>query len=261
MNPSRTNTRFRHAPSSRLPRVAVVSGVFLAIAAATGVTLAQLDSPQPAHASPAAAVMSLPRATTGSASRSQMRTAPQAAPATPAPASTPPAPPTKVLNYTFQLQDTYYNCGPAATRIVLSTTGHLLSQQELGQQLHTTTAGTDSALDTTRVLNSVLGRNAYQTRAIPGPAATPAQMDQLQADVVRAVNDGRGLVANIVHSVTDTNGVTHTYDGGHFLAIVGYDDSGRLVKVADNADPNGDGTYWVTTINMANWIAGHGYSY
>jgi hypothetical protein len=33
------------------------------------------------------------------------------------------------------------------------------------------------------------------------------------------------------------------------------------VKVADNANPNGDGTYWVTTINVATWIATHGYSY
>jgi hypothetical protein len=33
------------------------------------------------------------------------------------------------------------------------------------------------------------------------------------------------------------------------------------VKIADPANPNGDGTYWVTTINMAGWIATHGYSY
>jgi hypothetical protein len=170
-------------------------------------------------------------------------------------------PASKVLDYTFQLQTTYYYCGPAATRIALTASGHTLSQDELARQLHTTTGGTDSANDTTRVLNNVIGRDVYQTREIPGPSATPAQIDQLQADVVRAVNDGRVIVANIVHSVTDTVGVRHTYDGGHFLTVVGYKDDGRTVKVADNANPNGDGTYWVTTIEMASWMATHGYSY
>jgi hypothetical protein len=86
-------------------------------------------------------------------------------------------------------------------------------------------------------------------------------MDQLQADVVRAISNGRGLVTNIVHSVTDTNGGSHTYDGGHYVAVVGYQDNGRVVKIADPANSNGDGTYWVTTINLANWIATHGYSF
>jgi hypothetical protein len=166
-----------------------------------------------------------------------------------------------VLDYQFQLQPNYYYCGPAATRIALSASGHAPSQDGLARQLGTTTSGTDSAFDTTRVLNNVIGRDAYQTREIPGPSATPAQMDQLQADVVRTINDGRIIVANVVHSVTDTAGGWHTFDGGHFLTIVGYKDDGRTVKIADNANPNGDGTYWATTINMANWIAGRGYSF
>jgi outer membrane biosynthesis protein TonB len=179
----------------------------------------------------------------------------------PAPAQPPTPPPSKVLDYQFQLQPNYYYCGPAATRIALSTSGRALSQDEIARKLGTTTSGTNSANDTTRGLNSVLGGNVYQTRSIPGPSATPAQMDQLQADVVSAINNGRGLVTNIVHSVTDTNGGWHTYDGGHYVAVVGYQDNGRVVKIADPANSNGDGTYWVTTINLANWIATHGYSF
>jgi hypothetical protein len=33
-----------------------------------------------------------------------------------------------------------------------------------------------------------------------------------------------------------------------------------MVKIADPADPQGDGSYWVSTTTMANWIATRGYS-
>jgi hypothetical protein len=32
------------------------------------------------------------------------------------------------------------------------------------------------------------------------------------------------------------------------------------MKIADPADPQGDGTYWVTTANLADWMATRGYS-
>ncbi|NJC74050.1 C39 family peptidase [Planosporangium thailandense] len=178
-----------------------------------------------------------------------------AAPAAPA------APSSKVLDYQFQLQPNYYYCGPAATRIALSGSGHILSFDEIAGMLGTTTSGTNSAYDTTRVLNQVNGNNAYQTREIPSYPATPAQMDQLQADVVRAITSGRIIVANIAGYTTDEDGGFHDYSGGHYLTIVGYKDDGRTVKIADPANPNGDGTYWLSTIKMANWISQRGYSY
>jgi hypothetical protein len=192
--------------------------------------------------------------------------APAQAPATASPSPVTPAPPpappsSKVLNYQFQLQPNYYYCGPAATRIALSARGRVLTQDEVARQLGTTTGGTDSAMDTTRALNNVLGTSFYETRAIPGLSATPAQMDQLQADVVHAISNGYAMVANIVGSSTDTTGNWHGYGGGHYVAIVGYSDNGRTVKIADPANPNGDGTYWVTTINMAQWMVNRGYSF
>jgi hypothetical protein len=260
VNPSRIRIQFRHAASARLPRVAVVSAGLLAVATTTGIVLSQIDDPQAAHASSTATAVNMARTNGSLASRSHARAAAQA-PVTPTQSPTPAPPSSKVLNYQFQLQPNYYYCGPAATRIALSASGHTLSQDEIAGKLGTDTGGTDSALDTTRVLNSVIGGNVYQTRSIPGPGATPAQMDQLQADVVQAISNGRVLVTNIVHSATDTAGVWHAYDGGHYVTVVGYKDDGRTIKVADPANPNGDGTYWVTTINMANWIATHGYSF
>jgi len=182
-----------------------------------------------------------------------------AAPAAPAA----PAPSTKVLDYQFQLQPNFYYCGPAATRIALTAAGHAVSQDQAAALLGTTTSGTNSAIDTTRVLNSVLGhgRTLYQTREIPAYPATPAQAAQLQTDVVNTISSGRAIVANIAGHLTDTSGVVHAYEGGHYLTLVGYQDAGQTVKIADPANPSGDGTYWVRATKLADWISQRGYSY
>jgi hypothetical protein len=181
-------------------------------------------------------------------------------PDVPVPAA-PAAAPSKVLDYQFQLQPNFYYCGPAATRIALSAKGRILSQDDIARKLGTDTGGTDSAHDTTRALNDVLGSKDYQTREIPAYPATPAQADQLKTDVVRSISSGRALVTNIAGYTTDQAGGFHDYGGGHYVSVVGYKDDGRSVKVADPANQNGDGSYWVSTNAMANWIAARGYSY
>jgi Peptidase_C39 like family len=171
------------------------------------------------------------------------------------------APAAKVLDYDFQLQPNYYFCGPAATRIALSAHDKELSQTVVAKLLGTTVNGTDSAVNVTKALNSQLGANHYQTREIRARAATPAQMDQLQADIVAAIGTGDVLVANVAGAVTDTLGGRHSYPGGHYLTVVGYSDQGRMATIADPADTVADGSYHLSTIDLANWIATRGYSY
>ncbi|MFI6757585.1 C39 family peptidase [Micromonospora sp. NPDC050417] len=168
-------------------------------------------------------------------------------------------PSAKELKADYQAQPNFYWCGPASTRIALSADGHNLSQDEVAKKLGTTVEGTPSAEDTTRVLNDVVGGNVYKTTAIPDATAKPEQMDKLQADVKRAIDDNRAVVANIIGTGTDTDGVSHSYEGGHYLAVIGYRDDGRAVKISDPANPN-DSSYWMSTIDMANWIATRGYS-
>lgn len=162
--------------------------------------------------------------------------------------------------FAYQEQSTYYFCAPAATRIALSARGHGVSQHELAKSLGTTVNGTDSAHETTRVLNKVNGNGFYRTREIPGPTAKPAEMDRLQADVVRALDAGYPIVANIKGTARDVTGKPHSYEGGHYLTVVGYRDEGRTVRIADPFDPSNGGTYWMSTISLANWIAERGYS-
>jgi Peptidase_C39 like family len=164
------------------------------------------------------------------------------------------------VRFGYQEQSTYYFCAPAATRIALSARGPAPSQHDLARRLGTTVNGTDSAHETTRVLNKVNGTGFYRTRSIPGPTAKPAEMDRLQADVVRALSHGYPVVANIKGTAADVNGKAHSYEGGHYLTVVGYRDQGRTVRIADPFDPSNGGTYWMSTIALANWIAERGYS-
>jgi hypothetical protein len=173
------------------------------------------------------------------------------------PAPAPPA--SKVLDYTYEAQINGWYCGPAAVRIALTARGLQPSQDELASALGTTVNGTNSADDTTRVLNSLANTDFYQSTFILG-TPSQAQVDQLQADVVHAVSNGYAVVANIVGSATDTDGGWHSYDGGHYLNVVGYRDDGRTVQIADAAFVNGVSSYWMATTDLANWLATRGYS-
>ncbi|MEH1014295.1 C39 family peptidase [Micromonospora sp. CPCC 206060] len=268
--------------ASRRPyQVAAVSAVVLAVTSTTGLLLTRTDEPTRGDLA-VAAVAERNDSTTGGVSRatrpSAATTPAPTASATTAPTGTPsaaakpvrqaavkatptkPKPPAKkVLDVDYQAQTTYYYCGPAAVRNALTVRGIERSQDALAGPLNTDEFGTDSAYDTTRVLNSVTGTDFYRTRMIPGGAATSAQKDQLQADVVRAVSNGYAVVANVAGSVTDTEGGWHSFPGGHYIAVVGYADDGRSVQISDSADP-ATASYWLATTALANWIATRGYS-
>ncbi|GIJ35788.1 Peptidase_C39 like family protein [Micromonospora sediminimaris] len=277
--------RLRRLVSERPYQLVAGSAVALVLATGTGAALAGTgNTPAPTQTTTAAAeLLSDTVAAPSQAEAAPTTAAPSsAAPASAAPASAaaspspkassatpdpdlvskkaaPKPPASKVLEYDHEAQINGYYCGPAAVRNALSAAGVARSQDALASQLGTTFAGTNSAEDTTRVLNAVVKGDPYETTMIRGGAATPAQMDQLQADVVAAITDGRGVVVNVAGSVTDTDGRWHSFPGGHYIAVVGYQDSGRLVKIADSADASYP-SYWLSTIDLANWAATRGYS-
>lgn len=163
----------------------------------------------------------------------------------------------RTVGVEYQAQPNFYYCGPAATRIALSAAGKHISQHELARKLGTTVAGTDSAEDITRVLNELTG-GGYRTTEIRESTASRAQIERLRADVVDALDAGDPVVANIKGSAVDTDGRTHSFPGGHYLAVVAYRDGGDLVRIADPAAPVGH--YWMTIERLAHWIAERGYS-
>ncbi|MGC5376920.1 C39 family peptidase [Micromonospora sp. DT68] len=164
----------------------------------------------------------------------------------------------RVLGFDYQAQPNFYYCGPAATRMALSTQGKALPQDEVAKLLGTTESGTASALDITRVLNALTG-DRYRTTEISDPVARPDQVEQLRHDVLAAVDAGRPVVANIKGTAVDLNGNPHSYEGGHYVTLVGYRDGGDTIRVADPANP-ALGEYWMGLPKVANWIAERGYS-
>ncbi|MBO4207054.1 C39 family peptidase [Micromonospora echinofusca] len=158
----------------------------------------------------------------------------------------------------YEAQPNFYYCGPASTRIALTAQGKNISQDDLARQLGTTEAGTNSAVDITRVLNKVTGDDEYTTVEMPA-TVKDQHVDKLRGDMVRALDDGRAVVANIAGTATDTDGVAHSYEGGHYLSVVGYRDNGDTLKIADPANPD-QASYWITAKDLADWTATRGYS-
>jgi hypothetical protein len=169
-------------------------------------------------------------------------------------------PASKSVKHKHQLQTTYYFCGPSATRVALSAKGKVYSENKIARMLGTTQAGTNSAYDITRVLNKELGKNRYKTVMIPGQKATTKQIAKLKADVMDSLSKGDVVVANVVGTVKDYNGDFHSYEGGHYIPVVGYSDNGKTVRIADTADTVGSPYYEISTRTLAHWIGTRGYS-
>ncbi|SCG72724.1 C39 family peptidase [Micromonospora coxensis] len=269
--------QLRRLATERPYQVVAGSAAALLLATGTGALFVGADESPARQQTPAAVAEAAPRlADVATRAQARVATTPAASPspsasATPAASPTkakadpdvtrkaaPKPPSSKILDYDYEAQFTYYTCGPAAVRNALSAAGIERTQDELAGPLGTTEMGTNSAQDTTRVLNQVVKGDPYRTRMFAGTPSA-AQIDRLRADIVAAVTAERGVVANVAGTVTDTDGGWHSFPGGHYVAVVGYRDGGELVRIADSADPNLP-EYWLSTTDLANWIATRGYS-
>ncbi|SBT47803.1 C39 family peptidase [Micromonospora narathiwatensis] len=163
------------------------------------------------------------------------------------------------LNVRYEAQPNFYYCGPAATRNALSVQGKDINVDAMAKEMGTTENGTNSINDITPVLNKETGRNAYHSTEMPVDKVDVKHVEQLRADVVKAVDDGRAVVANIAGTATDTDGNTHSFEGGHYISVVGYRDGGKTVTIADSANPN-MASYQMDVDALAHWIASRGYS-
>lgn len=161
-----------------------------------------------------------------------------------------------VVNHAFSRQINGWYCGPAATQVALSAKGVARTQDVLAGLLHTTTEGTGSSADVVRVLNGLLGAGTYEATFIGGMDATAEQVDELRRDVRYTIDAGYALVCNVAGPIVAQDGAPYRYDGGHYVAVVGYDVPDDTVLVADVNVRE----YWITTGQLATWIASRGYS-
>jgi hypothetical protein len=165
----------------------------------------------------------------------------------------------KVLPHDYQAQSTGYWCGPAATRIALSTRSAPPSQQTLANELGTTTNGTDWIGQVTGVLNRHLGAR-YATVEMPNDPPSPAQRDQLWRDIVLSIDAGHGMVANIVAPANNHPPGYPNYTIYHYISLIGYNPDTRQVYVGDSANFSGNNHYWLTFDQLATLIPPKGYA-
>lgn len=166
-----------------------------------------------------------------------------------------------VLNIQYQIQETGYWCGPAATRIAISAkNGGPPSQQQLANELPTSTNGTDWIGQVTRVLNGHVAGGWYETKEMPNDPPSQAQRDLLWNDIVLDINNGYAIVANIVAPANNHPPGYPNYTIYHYFTVIGYDSSDMTVKIADPANFGGNQIYWLTFNQLATLIPPKGYS-
>jgi hypothetical protein len=168
----------------------------------------------------------------------------------------------KVLAHSYQIQQTYYWCGPAATRVALSVRmAQPPSQQTLANQLPTTTNGTDWIGQVTNVLNNRLGGSNYKTTEMPNDPPTAAQRERLWQDVLYTIDRNHAIVANIVAPPgNQPPGYPSNQTIYHYFAVVGYNRALKKVYIADSANFSGYQHYWLTLDKLATLIPPKGYS-
>lgn len=167
-------------------------------------------------------------------------------------------------------QDTYYNCGPASTQtVVRAATGRLLSEKTLGNQLGTTTNGTNWIGLFPPVLNQHIPGADYKHVEMPNDPPNKQQVEALWQNVKHSIDAGFGVVANIVAPPSNYprgvyGSVSPAYRGGtiyHYIAVMGYKDGveGKAVWVADSGfSPYG---YWLSLAQLSTLIPPKGYAY
>lgn len=176
------------------------------------------------------------------------------------------APPSKVLSFNWQGQQTGYWCGPGSTRIALTTRlSSPPTQTTLANYMGTTVNGTDHIGLVVSALNHYMGVSVYSGRNMDW-TPTSAQRSALKQALVATISNGYPLVANVISGWRPPG-----YPGGtiyHYVSVVGYDQSGDRALIADPAGQCSGGSawcnvpssYWVTTYDLGTWIGGKGYA-
>lgn len=166
-------------------------------------------------------------------------------------------------------QETPWDCGPAATQVVLNTRGVIQSEHDLIARIGTTVNGTDYVGLCERALDELLPDANYTSVYIENDPPTQEQKEALWANIVRSINAGYGVVMNWVsppgnHPVAVKGSAGPNYGGGtifHYVACMGYDDDPQLpaLWIADSGfSPFG---YWVSFDQAARLIPPKGYCY
>ncbi|MCX2931187.1 GH25 family lysozyme [Mycobacterium sp. CVI_P3] len=177
----------------------------------------------------------------------------------------------KVLSYDHAIvpQDTYYDCGPAATQVVLNSLGINVAEHVLCNEIGTTRSGTNCVQMIEAALDRRLPNARYTSVEMPNDPPTAAQREALWANIVGSIDAGYGVIMNWDAPVSNyprgvKGSVNPSYHGGevfHYVACMGYDSNPalRAVWIADSGfRPFG---YWISIEQAASLIPRKAYAY
>ncbi|OEV01754.1 C39 family peptidase [Streptomyces oceani] len=167
----------------------------------------------------------------------------------------------KVVSVDYQVQETGYWCGPAATRIALSARVAAPSQATLAAELGTHTGGTDHISQVTTVLNARIDSGTYYTYEMPNDPPTQEQSDQLWSRVVDNIDHTHTVVTNIVAPPgNQPPGYPPDQTIYHYFTVIGYNSDNSTVCIADPASFNGWQIYWLSFSQLASLVPPKGYA-
>jgi hypothetical protein len=178
------------------------------------------------------------------------------------------APERAVLRYTWFGQPNGYWCGPGSMRMALSTrlaAQDVPTQPVLADFLGTTTAGTARA-EMIQALNAwLIPHTPYESIPLD-TRPTDDQRALFKRNLVWRISTGFPVIANVLSGWRPPGYPSGTI--GHFVAVVGYEQRGEKVLIADPAAEGSAGprwenvprTYWISFQNLGTWVGGRGYS-
>lgn len=171
-------------------------------------------------------------------------------------------------------QTTSWDCGPAATQVVLNALGIIATENTLIAEIRTTTNGTDDvSWIETRSLDLRVPQANYTTVYLRNDPPSAAQIEAFWARATRSINAGYGVILNWDSPASNPpraiKGSTSPSGYGsreifHYVAAMGYDDNydgkgGRAIWIADPGfSPFG---YWITLQQCVGLITPKGYCY
>ncbi|MVA74479.1 hypothetical protein GC722_00285 [Auraticoccus sp. F435] len=169
----------------------------------------------------------------------------------------PTIPDRKVLAYQYRRQATQNWCAPASARIALTARGKYPTQDALRRQMGVGPQGSHGLQDPQEIaktLNERLGLvgKSFRYRLYIPPAGT--LKERLRRRVEVSIFNGYPVVINMNQVAGDS------YSAGHYIAIVGYDQT--RYKVADPDEPARNGVWYhqdkIVTWNKLNRFTAFG---
>jgi hypothetical protein len=173
----------------------------------------------------------------------------------------------RVVTYSWEVQGNPYYCGPAATRLALTsqtgstgwTQSALAGWSYLQTEAYKQTPHIGLVVNT---LNAIGTGRTYAQRNIPSGYSS-YDREQLRWAVKHTIGTQlRVLVANVKGGTYDTSGRYHSYPDGHYLTVVGYNaDNNAGTVVIEDVASSASHRYEMSIDNLTYWIASKGYAY